>query len=81
VSTEDVLYQSPLMYRILREPSGSLVIEVVVGGMAMYSVRVRLDDREAETYAHDVTRYSDRLAKEIMADPKFGGRAYEAPSP
>jgi hypothetical protein len=79
VSTEEVLYQSPLMYRILREPSGSLAIEVVVGGMAMYSVRVRLDEGEAEAYTRDGHRYSDRLAKEIMADPKYGGRAYEAP--
>lgn len=80
MSAEEVLYQSPLMYRILREPSGALVIEVVVGGMAMYSVRVRLDADEAEAYARDGTRYSDRLAKEIMAEPTHGGRAYEPPS-
>lgn len=80
MSAEEVLYQSPLMYRMLREASGSLVIEVVVGGMAMYTVRVRLDEREAEDYAREGTRCSDRLAKAIMAEPTHGGRAYEPPA-
>jgi len=77
VSAEEVLHQSPLMYRVLREASGKLVIEVVVGGIAMYTVRVRLDDEEAASYASEGSRFSDRLAKEIMANPKFGGRAAE----
>lgn len=77
--SEEVLYQSPLMYRVLREGSGKLVIEVVVGGIAMYSVRVRLDAHEAEAYAREGTAFSDGLARQIMADPKFGGRAHEVP--
>lgn len=75
MSQEEVLYQSPLMYRVLREPSGSLAIEVVVGTVAMYTVRVRLHAHEAEAYAREGSRFSDRLAKEIMASPSFGGRA------
>jgi hypothetical protein len=78
MSTEEVLYQSPLMYRVLREGSGALVIEVVVGGIAMSAVRVRLDEREAQAYAREGRRFSDRLARQIMADPAFGGRAYDA---
>lgn len=79
MSAEEVLHQSPLMYRVLREAGGRLVIEVVVGGIAMYTVRVRLDDVEAEAYAREGSGFSDRLAREIMAAPKFGGRAYEVP--
>ena len=77
MSTEEVLYQSPQLYRVLREPGGALVLEVVVGGVAMYAVRVRLDAGEAEAYAREGSRFSDRLAKEITANPKFHGRAYE----
>jgi hypothetical protein len=77
VSDEELLYQSPLMYRVLREPGGALVIEVVVGGIAMSSVRVRLDDAEAEAYVSEGSSFSDKLAREIMARPRFGGRAFE----
>lgn len=76
--SEAVLHQSPLMYRVLREASGKLVIEVVVGGIAMYTVRVRLDDEEAASWAREGAAFSDRMAKAIMAQPKFGGRAYDA---
>jgi hypothetical protein len=79
MSAEQVLYQSPLLYRVLREASGALVIEVVVGGIAMYTVRVRLDPEETEAYAREGSGFSDRLAREIMARPAFGGRAYEVP--
>lgn len=78
--SEEVLYQSPLMYRVLREAKGALVIEVVVGGIAMSAVRVRLDPSEAQAYEREGSRFSDRLAREIMANPKFGGRAYDPPS-
>ncbi|MCX4242279.1 hypothetical protein [Paraliomyxa miuraensis] len=77
--SEEVLYRSPLMYRVLREGSGALVIEVVVGGMAMSAVRVRLHATEADAYAKEGSHFSDRLAREIMANPRFGGRAYDAP--
>jgi hypothetical protein len=79
VSAEEVLYTSPLMYRVLREPGGALVIEVVVGGMAMMAVRVRLSAEESAAYAREGNAYSDRLAREIMGNPRFGGRAYDAP--
>jgi hypothetical protein len=65
------------MYRVLREGSGALVIEVVVGGIAMTTVRVRLDDREAAAWAREGSAFADRLARAIMADPPFGGRSYE----
>jgi hypothetical protein len=75
VSPEQVLYQSPLLYRVLREEDGSLSIEVVVGGIAMHSVRVSLTAQEAEAYAREGSAFTDRLAQEIMAQPSFGGRA------
>jgi len=78
VSAEEVLHQSPLMYRVLRESHGALVIEVVVGGIALYTVRVRLNAEESAAWAREGSRFGDRLAEAIMADPKFGGRAYEA---
>lgn len=77
--SEQVLHQSPMLYRVLREASGALVIEVVVGGMAMYTVRVRLNDDEATAWSREGRAFSDRLAKEITANPRFGGRAYEVP--
>ena len=77
MSADEVLHQSPLMYRVLREPGGSLVLEVVVGGMAMSTVRVRLDEHEAAAWAHEGSTFGDRLAREIMANPPFGGRSYE----
>lgn len=78
MSSEEVLYQSPLMYRVLREAGGALLIEVVVGGFAMSAVRVRLDAQEEAAYAREGSAYSDRLAREIMARPAFDGRAYDA---
>jgi hypothetical protein len=75
VSREQVLYQSPLLYRVLREEDGTLSIEVVVGGIAMSTVRVRLTAQEEEAYAREGSAFSDRLAREIMAWPSFGGRA------
>ncbi len=76
--SEEVVYQSPLMYRILRE-GGGLVIEVVVGGIALSAVRVRLSADEAQSYEREGSRFSDRLANAVMADPRFGGRSYAAP--
>jgi hypothetical protein len=75
VSQEQVLYQSPLLYRVLREEDGALSIEVVVGGIAMTTVRVRFTAQEAEAYAREGSAFTDRLAQEIMAQPSFGGRA------
>ncbi|AGC48956.1 hypothetical protein MYSTI_07684 [Myxococcus stipitatus DSM 14675] len=80
MSGEEVVYQSPLLYRVLREADGGLVIEVVVGGIAMDAVRVRLTEREAEDFARDGHVFSDKLARAIMAQPFFGGRAYEPPT-
>jgi hypothetical protein len=75
-SKEQVLHQSPMLYRLVREPSGALIIEVVVGGMAMYEVRVRLEPDEVAAWEREGSQFSDRLAQAITADPKFGGRAY-----
>ena len=77
--SEEVIHQSPMMYRLLREPGGELIIEVVVGGIAMSAVRVRLSDDEAHGYEREGVQFCDRLASAIMADPRFGGRAYPAP--
>lgn len=76
--SEEVIYQSPMMYRILRD-GGGLVIEVVVGGFAMSAVRVRLSADEVQSYERDGSRFGDQLANAIMADPRFGGRAHPAP--
>lgn len=75
MSGQQVLYQSPMMHRLLRESDGSLVLEVVVGGMAMYEVRVTLSDEEVRGWESEGKGYIDRLAAAIVADPPFGGRA------
>jgi hypothetical protein len=79
VSDEEVLIQSPLLYRLVRDSSGALTIEVVVGGIAMSAVRVRLDAQETAAYAREGQAFADRLARAIMADPPFGGRAVDVP--
>ena len=80
MSGDELLLQSPLLYRLLREPSGALVLEVVVGGIALRAVRVRLDADEAAAYARDGRAFADRLARAVLADPAYGGRAYDPPS-
>jgi hypothetical protein len=79
MSDEQVLLRSPLLYKLVREASGALVIEVVVGGIVMYAVRVRLDEQETAAYAREGQAFTDRLAQAIMADPPFGGRSVEVP--
>jgi hypothetical protein len=79
VSDEEVLIQSPLLYRLLRDKSGALVIEVVVGGIVMSAVRVRLDAQEMAAYVREGQAFTDRLAQAIMADPPFGGRSVDVP--
>jgi hypothetical protein len=80
VSAAAVLYQSPRLYRVLREASGDLLLEVVVGGFAMSAVRVRLDAAEAAAYRREGAAFSDRMAQAITSEPSFGGRAYDAPT-
>ncbi len=79
MSDEEVLLQSPLLYRLLRERSGALSLEVVVGGVAMSVVRVRLDAQEALTYAREGAPFIERLAQAVLVDPSFGGRSVSAP--
>jgi hypothetical protein len=76
VSPQQVLYQSPLLYRVLREEDGGLLIEVVVGGFAMSEVRVRLTEQEAEAFAREGSAFSDGLARAILSSPPFGGRSF-----
>ncbi|MCA9680852.1 MAG: hypothetical protein KC431_24115 [Myxococcales bacterium] len=73
--SEQVLHQSPMLYRLLREAGGDLAIEVVVGGIAMDEVRVRLEPDEVAAWEREGSRFSDRLAAQITANPSFGGRA------
>lgn len=76
MSSEEELYKSPLLYRVLRRPDGVLLLEVVVGGIFMSTVRVELDDTEAERYAQHGARFADRMALQIMSQPTYGGRSY-----
>lgn len=75
MSDEEVLIKSPLLYRLLRAPDGTLTLEVVVGSIAMYAVRVRLNAQEAADYAREGEAFADRMAQAIMGDPHFGGRS------
>jgi hypothetical protein len=74
VSAEEVLLQSPLLYRVLRGPEGALFIEVVAGRIAQFEVRVRLTPEEAAAFAREGRAFTDRLAQAIQANPSFGGR-------
>lgn len=81
MSKEEVLLQSPLLYRLLRAEDGTLSLEVVVGGIAMYEVRVRLTDEEAASYAREGRAFTDRMAQDIMANPPYGGRSVRVTEP
>lgn len=72
---EEVLRNNAWMYRLLRAPEGTLTLAVVVGGIAMYEVRVRLTEEEAAAYAREGADFIDRMAKDIIANPRFHGRA------
>jgi hypothetical protein len=76
---EQVLLRSPLLYKLVRDASGALIIEVVVGGIVMSAVRVRLDAQETAAYAREGQAFTDRLAQAIMANPPFGGRSVDVP--
>ncbi|MCP3137465.1 hypothetical protein [Pyxidicoccus xibeiensis] len=80
MSDEEVLYQSPLLYRLLRAADGTLSLEVVVGGISQYEVRVRLDEQEAAAWAREGPAFTDRMARDIMANPRFGGRSVRVPN-
>ncbi|NOK00294.1 MULTISPECIES: hypothetical protein [unclassified Myxococcus] len=79
MSEEQVLIQSPLMYRLVRSAEGVLFLDVVVGGIAQFTVRVVLTAQEVEAYGRLGRPYADRLAMDVMASPAFGGRAVRVP--
>jgi hypothetical protein len=79
MSGEQVLLRSPLLYKLVRDASGGLILEVVVGGIVMSAVRVRLDAQETAAYEREGQAFTDRLAQAIMADPPFGGRSVDVP--
>jgi hypothetical protein len=76
---EEELFTSPMMYRLLRAADGSLAIEVVVGTIAMSTVRVQLAADEAAAYHGEGRAATDRLAEAIVQNPKFFGRAVAVP--
>nr|WP_217917091.1 MULTISPECIES: hypothetical protein [unclassified Myxococcus] len=67
------------MYRLVRSAEGALFLDVVVGGIAQFTVRVVLTAQEAEAYGRLGRPYADRLAMDVMASPAFGGRAIRVP--
>lgn len=79
MSDEEVLLQSPLLYRVLRGRDGALSIEVLVGGIVQFEVRVLLNEEETAAFEREGRAFADRLAQAIMADPPFGGRSVRSP--
>ncbi|RKH47683.1 hypothetical protein [Corallococcus sicarius] len=75
MSDEEVVLQSPLLYRVLRGRDGALSIEVLVGGIVQFEVRVLLNDEETASFAKEGRSFADRMAQAIMADPPFDGRS------
>nr|WP_216619677.1 hypothetical protein [Myxococcus xanthus] len=67
------------MYRLVRSAEGVLFLDVVVGGIAQFTVRVVLTAQEVEAYGRLGRPYADRLAMDVMASPAFGGRAVRVP--
>ncbi|NBD09125.1 MULTISPECIES: hypothetical protein [Corallococcus] len=79
MSDEEVLLQSPLLYRVLRGRGGALSIEVLVGGIVQFEVRVLLNEEETAAFEREGRTFADRMAQAIMADPPFGGRSVRSP--
>ena len=76
---EEELLSSPMLYRLVRKRDGQLALEVVVGGMAMATVRVDLNEDEAAAYGREGRTATDRLAQRIQENPSFHGRAVNVP--
>lgn len=67
------LFVSQSYWRLFEDEAGALYLGVMVGGVAMYEVRVRLLDEEIEAYRSEGERYLDDLAYRVAKDPS----AYE----
>jgi hypothetical protein len=57
----------------------ALYQQQVIGGFAMSSVRVQLNEQEAAEYAKRGQAATDELAQHVMENPRFFGRAVPVP--
>ncbi|BBO33991.1 hypothetical protein [Lacipirellula parvula] len=72
---KEVLRNCGGMY-ILFEDGGAYVLSVMVGGIAMYEMRVRLNATEVAGYRDEGEEFVGTLADQIARDPgKYEARA------
>jgi hypothetical protein len=65
-----------LMYTLFEDGSGQVVLNVVVGGFAMYEVSLPLNDEELRRYHDEGKIFIDKLASVISRNDqaKYAGR-------
>ena len=65
-----------LLYVLERDRRSRLFLTVTCGGIAMYDVRICLNDDEQMRYSQDGATFLDGLARDICKDPaRYHGRA------
>ena len=68
MSTRHLLHECSGSHLLFEEPDGSLVLEVVVGTIALYSVELVLDAQEVERFRRDGATFIETLARDVTKD-------------
>jgi hypothetical protein len=58
------------MYKLVEESSGELVLEIVLGDVGWYEMRVLLTKEEAARYREEGGSFVRWLVDQVRADPK-----------
>jgi hypothetical protein len=65
-----VIYEKEGWHRLLDQ--GGLVLEVLIGTVAAYVVRMRLSDEEQDRYRREGAAYIDELARDVLThEPRY----------
>ena len=66
------LHKSDKMYELLQAPDGKLLLDVVVGTIALYTARLQLDEGERKKYQERGTAFLDELAADVVKnEPRY----------
>lgn len=74
--------RSDLQWSLYETESGALVLSVLCGTVAIYTIDIVLVAHERESYESEGRLYIDRLAGHVVSDPEgFGERHLVGPWP
>lgn len=76
MSARSIIKNHERMFELVQEEDGAFVLSVVVGGIAMYEVRVRLDADEVARFNDEGASFIEDLVYLIAKNPsEYEGRA------